>query len=82
MLKRAEHIADEQSCRQISQAVETAGKSLSAEIERLHNLSQKNSKVSPSEIESLRSHRDEILQLLGQSRLRLDSLRLIWRTPA
>ncbi len=82
MLKRAEHIADEQSCRQISQAVETAGKSLSAEIERLHNLSQKNSKVSPSEIESLRSHRDEILQLLGQSRLRLDALRLIWRTPA
>jgi hypothetical protein len=82
MLKKAEQITGEQADSQIAQAVEDAGKSLSAEIKRLHDLAAKNNKVSPAEIEDLTSHRDEILRLLGQSRLRLDALRLIWRTPA
>ncbi len=82
MLTKAEQIAGEEARTQIKQAVDTAGTSLSAEIKRLHNLAEKNSKVSPAEIDALTSHRAEILQLLGQSRLRLDALRLIWRTPA
>ena len=82
MLKKAEQITGEQADSQIARAVEDAGKSLSAEIKRLHDLANKNNKVSPAEIEALTSHRDEILRLLGQSRLRLDALRLIWRTPA
>ena len=82
MLKKAEQITGEQADSQIARAVEDAGKSLSAEIKRLHDLADKNNKVSPAEIEALTSHRDEILRLLGQSRLRLDALRLIWRTPA
>ena len=82
MLTKAEQIAGEQARTQIKQAVDTAEKALSGEIKRLHNLAEKNSKVSPAELDALTSHRDEILQLLGQSRIRLDALRLIWRTPA
>ncbi|MCH2064427.1 MAG: SNF2-related protein [Roseibacillus sp.] len=81
MLARAEEIANERARVQIGQAASAAEKSLTAEIERLRDLAQRNSHISPSEIESLVHHHDEITRLLRQSRVRLDALRLIWRTP-
>ena len=81
MLARAEEIASERARVQIDQAASAAEKSLTAEIERLRDLAQRNSHISPSEIESLVHHHDEITRLLRQSRVRLDALRLIWRTP-
>ena len=81
MLARAEEIANERARAQVGQAASAAEKSLTAEIERLRDLAQRNNHISPSEIESLTHHRDEITRLLSQSRVRLDALRLIWRTP-
>ena len=82
MLQKAESIAEEQARDQIDQAAEVAEKSLTAEIERLRELSRRNSQISSTEITDLTDHRDELIRILGQSRLRLDALRLIWRTPA
>ena len=82
MLTRAEEIATGQARLQVDRAVSTAEKSLAGEIERLRDLAQINTHISPSEIESLVHHRDELTRLLGQSRLRLDALRLVWRTPS
>ncbi len=81
MLARAEEIASERAQAQVEQAVSAAEKSLAGEIERLRDLARRNNHISPAEIESLVEHRDEISRLLGQSRVRLDALRLIWRTP-
>ena len=62
-------------------AVKTARDSLTAEIDRLQDLAQRNSHILPSEIEALTQHREELGTVLGQARLRLDALRLIWRAP-
>ena len=82
MLTRAEEIATGQARSQVDNAVSTAEKSLTGEIERLRDLARINTHISSSEIESLVHHRDELTRLLGQSRLRLDALRLVWRTPS
>ena len=82
MLTKSERLADDQARRQIAQAVKNAEGSLTAEIERLKDLAGRNNKVSPAEIQALVRHRDELVRLLSQSRLRLDALRLIWRAPA
>lgn len=82
MLENSETIVTGRSKSQIRGAVKAAKKTLTAEIDRLTELAQRNSHIAPSEIEDLTYHRDELLKLLAQSRLRLDSIRLIWRAPA
>ena len=81
MLKKAEEIISGQAKLQIRDAERNAKKSLTAEIDRLEELAQRNRHIASSEIEELASYRDELLKLLAQSRLRLDAIRLIWRTP-
>ena len=81
MLQRAESIAEGQARTQIDEAAKAAEKSLTTEIERLRELSSRNSQISSAEIADLTDHRDELIRILGQSRLRLDALRLIWRAP-
>jgi ATP-dependent helicase HepA len=81
MLKKAEEIISGQARLQIRDAERNAKKSLTAEIDRLEELAQRNRHIASSEIEELTSYRDELLKLLAQSRLRLDAIRLIWRAP-
>ena len=50
-------------------------------VERLNDLARSNDHILPSEIEDLTHLRDELTTALGQSRLRLDSLRLVWKAP-
>ena len=81
MLKTAEKITSGQARPQIRDAERNANRSLTAELERLEDLKQRNSHIPPSEIEDLTHFRDELCKLIGQSRLRLDAIRLIWRAP-
>jgi ATP-dependent helicase HepA len=53
---------------------------LGAELARLEDLATRNTQVSQAEIDGLRSLRTETLESLGAPRLRLDALRLVWRT--
>ena len=53
---------------------------LTAELARLEDLAARNPHVSATELAALRSTLNETLGLLSHPRLRLDALRLIWRT--
>jgi hypothetical protein len=49
------------------------------EVQRLETLMHVNQNVRPQEIELAQAHQLELTTSLQQSRLRLDSLRLIWK---
>jgi hypothetical protein len=51
------------------------------EVERLQTLAQVNDHVRPQEIRLAQAQQEELATALGQARLRLDSLRLIWKGP-
>lgn len=54
-------------------------RTLSLEIDRLQDLAARNSQISPKEIMALLAVKNEMFAALSSSRLRLDSLRLIWK---
>jgi len=55
---------------------------LGHEVQRLQSLAQVNDHVRPLEIKLAQAQQEELAAALQRSRLRLDSLRLIWRGPA
>ncbi|MCF7731082.1 MAG: RNA polymerase-binding ATPase, partial [Akkermansiaceae bacterium] len=57
-----------------------AAETLDSELARLADLATRNPQVSTAELAALRSTRDETLAALKTPRIRLDALRLIWRT--
>jgi ATP-dependent helicase HepA len=54
---------------------------LGHEVERLQTLSRVNAHVRPQEIRIAQAQQQELEAVLKQSRLRLDSVRLIWQGP-
>ncbi|MEN9974716.1 MAG: hypothetical protein RLZZ282_722, partial [Verrucomicrobiota bacterium] len=61
-------------------ARQLAAATLDAEIERLLDLSTRNPHVPACELDALRTCRDESQLALASPRIRLDALRLIWRS--
>ena len=80
LLEQAQKIATEKSNPSAKAARALAKKSITAEIERLRDLAKRNPQVNESEITAMEATLDETLAALKSPRLRLDSLRLIWRT--
>lgn len=80
MLQAARSRAEDEAGPAIESARRLAETSLRAEIDRLQALAERNPQVSPGEIEALETILSESLDALRAARLRLDSLRLIWRT--
>jgi ATP-dependent helicase HepA len=54
---------------------------LGHEVERLQALALVNDHVRPEEIRLAQTQQKELATALQQSRIRLDSLRLIWKGP-
>jgi ATP-dependent helicase HepA len=54
---------------------------LGHEVERLQTLARVNDHVRPQEIRLAKAQQEELAAALQQSRLRLDSVRLIWKGP-
>ena len=79
MLAASQALAATASEAPIGQARQLADETLTAEVDRLTDLASRNPQVSPREISALRHLRSEILTALSTPRLRLDSLRLVWR---
>jgi len=48
-------------------------------LERMQSLAQVNNHIRPQEIQLARTQQQELTSAMQQSRLRLDSLRLIWQ---
>jgi ATP-dependent helicase HepA len=54
---------------------------LGHEVERLQTLAQVNDHIRPQEIRLAQTQQKQLAAALQQSRLRLDSVRLIWKGP-
>jgi ATP-dependent helicase HepA len=81
MLAHAESLVQDRADKQRSAAMDLAQHTLTAEIERLEDLAQRNDHIPDDEIQSLKDLRNDLAHVLSQSRLRLDSLRLVWKSP-
>ena len=80
MLAAAESFASAAAHAPAEAARQLAAFTLDAEIARLVDLSTRNTRIAAGELAALRDRRQESLAALAIPRLRLDSLRLIWRS--
>ncbi len=80
MLEAARELAERAAEAPAESARCSAAATLDEEISRLEDLATRNPLVSTAEIASLRATREETLAALASPRLRLDALRLVWRT--
>ncbi|MFT3990548.1 MAG: SNF2-related protein [Luteolibacter sp.] len=80
MLRAAQEIAEKNALLPTEAAHTLANTTLTAEIDRLHDLASRNPQVSHAEICALEIQREQSLEALENSHVRLDSLRLIWRS--
>ena len=81
MLKALEALASQRRVKTIKKAVKQMETSLHAEKARLLDLSQVNPMIDDSDLEALDDHREALRDVLTNARLRLDSLRLIYKVP-
>ena len=81
MLEKCREIATAGMQSIINTALKASDTQLNREIDRLVALGEINDHVSEQEITSLRNHRDALHQSIAKSRLRLDSLRIIFCQP-
>ncbi len=81
MLAAAQAIAARQLPALIQSATKEMTTQLDAEVERLETLRSINDHVRPEEIEMLQSQKAALQAAIASTRLRLDAVRLILRTP-
>jgi ATP-dependent helicase HepA len=82
MFQTATMLAETRAAALRESALEEMNGLLGHEVERLQTLAQVNDHVRPQEIRLAQAQQQELAVALQQSRLRLDSLRLIWKGPA
>ena len=80
MTTAAKDIAKRASAKPIQAARELAEETITSQIARLEDLAKRNPHVSASETEALKATLRETTQALSQARVRLDSIRLVFRT--
>jgi ATP-dependent helicase HepA len=81
MFQAAATLAETKAAALRRSALEEMSCLIGHEVDRLQTLAQVNDHVRPQEIELAQAQHDELTVALQQSRLRLDSLRLIWKGP-
>jgi len=81
MLHHAATLAETKAAALRGSALDEMNRLLGSEVERLHTLSRINPNVRPVEISLAEAEQRQLQTVLQQSRVRLDSLRLIWKGP-
>ena len=81
MFQTAANLAEPKAAALRQSALDEMNHLLGHEVERLRTLAQVNDHVRPQEIRLAQAQQEELAMTLQQSRLRLDSLRLIWKGP-
>ena len=81
MLEKAQALAEVRMQNIVAAASAAMDSQLQDEIERLEDLRAINDHVRPEEIAAVRQQKADLQTALTSARLRLDSLRLIWRMP-
>ncbi len=79
MLEAAVKLAEQQATRLRQSALTEMNRLLGHEVQRLQMLIKVNDHIRPQEIEIAQSQQIELAVVIEQSRIRLDSLRLIWK---
>jgi ATP-dependent helicase HepA len=79
MFQAAARLAETRAAALRESALQEMNHLLGHEVQRLQTLAQVNDHIRPQEIELARKQQEELAGTLQQSRLRLDSLRLIWK---
>lgn len=81
MLQAAEKLAESRASVLRQAAANEMHRLLGHEVHRLQTLAQVNDHVRPQEIQLAKAQQEKLAATLQASRLRLDSLRLIWQGP-
>lgn len=81
MFQTATTLAESKAAALRQSALKEMNHLLGHEVQRLQTLAQVNEHVRPQEIRLAQAQQEELATALQQSRLRLDSLRLIWKGP-
>ena len=81
MVGAASNLAEKQAAALRQSALNTMNHLLGHEVQRLQVLQQVNDHIRPQEIQLAQVQQAELATALQASRLRLDSLRLIWKGP-
>ena len=66
----------------ITEALTVMHSELAAQIIRLRDLAEVNDHIKPEEIAALEEREVELATVIGNARVRLDAVRLIWKAPA
>ncbi len=80
MLDAAKKVANSASAKPIQAARELAEETITQQIARLEDLAKRNPHVSPTETKALKATLRETTEAISQARVRLDSIRLVFRT--
>ena len=81
MLKGAESIAKREASKISKTRLAEMNKALDSEISRLESLVAINDHVRPIELSLARKQKEALKKALSEAALRLDSVRVIWKTP-
>jgi len=77
MIKAAEEIAEQLKIKEIDKAQERMNQTLDHEIGRLASLYKRNKAIRPDEIRTALAEKNVLTTLMGDARIRMDSLQLI-----
>lgn len=81
MLDQARLLGKERSGTVIADALAAMREETGAEIARLRDLAEVNDHIRPQEIEAMERKRKELEEVIRNARVRLDAVRLIWKSP-
>lgn len=80
LMKKARAVAEKKSLGPHQEAKQAAAAAMDASVARLKDLANRNPQVSDQEIAALEEMKSEVLFALEQSRVRLDSIRVVWQS--
>jgi ATP-dependent helicase HepA len=81
MVETGTSLAEKEASTLRQSALNTMNHMLGHEVQRLQMLQQVNDHIRPQEIKLAQAQQNELATAMQESRLRLDSLRLIWKGP-
>ncbi len=81
MLEKTRELGTAKSHAVIEQALTLMRAEMAVEISRLRSLAEVNDHIKPEEIAALEQREIELAAVIGNARVRLDAVRLIWKAP-
>ena len=81
MLEKTRELGAAKSQAVIRDAMALMRGEMAAEIARLRDLAEVNDHIKPEEIAALQQREADLAAVIGNARVRVDAVRLIWKAP-